>query len=159
MRAFAAIAPLLIFALVAGAAQGKVAPAPSLVHLRTLKPEDYMSSKPWNDTAFKAALAQALAPRAPLSRLYVAGPVMDALKPVDGALMAWACKAHDCSDVNAHVFLEAAANRLEVCWHDAVKDPAHDWWLAQGRPAEALAPGACNDDNSAIAAYRARRPR
>jgi hypothetical protein len=140
----------------AGACEAK-APAASLRHLSTLKPQDYMKGQPWDDAAFKSALTAVLAPKAPLSRLYAGGPVTDQNKPLDGAVLAWACRAHDCAAVQAFVFLEASRERLSVCWHDEERDPLHDWWLARGAPPAALKPGACHQESDAVAAYRARR--
>jgi hypothetical protein len=151
LKYLAILATLL--AVVSVDAQARAA-RPSLTHLSRLKPKDYLASKPWSDPAFKAVLTATLAPKARLGRLYFSGPVMDVLKPVDGATMAWACRAHDCSSVNAHVYLEARANRMFVCWHDMERYPDHDWWLVRGRPPEALDPGQCNDDVTANVVYR-----
>jgi hypothetical protein len=148
----------LALALATPNAARQAAPAAqSLKHLKDLKPGDYLDNKPWDDPAFKAALRAVLAPKATLSRLYAGGPVIDKLKPFDQAVLAWGCRAHECSTVNAQVFIEPDADRLFVCWHDDERDAAHDWWLAKGRRPLPLPPRTCNRDYTAIAAYRAHR--
>ena len=127
----------------------------TLAHLQGLKDTDYMKGKPWDDPAFKAALTAALKPKATLARLTRSGPVTGPLAHVDGAIHVWGCRAHNCSSIQAQVFIEAAANRLSVCWHDEETDAAHDWWLVAGKAPEALDPGLCKDDQKSDGVFRA----
>jgi hypothetical protein len=95
-----------------------------------------------------------LSSKAPLDRLYRGGPVIGPSHRLGETIAVWACRAHDCSDVQAHVYIEPRANRLFVCWRDADGGDG-DAWLAPGKPPEHLADGACLSDDRADAAYRA----
>ncbi|HWA59811.1 MAG TPA: hypothetical protein VG939_00470 [Caulobacteraceae bacterium] len=154
MRRLATIA-----AAMALAAAGLGAAPGGLARWGSLKPGDYMQNLPWGDPGFRRELAAVLAPKAPLARLYRGGPVVGPLRRTGQAVVAWGCRAHNCSDIQAQVYIEPEANRLFVCWRDADASGGSDWWLARGKAPERLPERACAAEERADKVYAERAAR